>query len=473
LKTLEELGLYIIMLKNNFGLYGLLIIGVIHSWILTKLLFFPYPELFIYPYLTNQGLAPYKQIFDQHFPGLMFLPINLDNLGMTNEIVARWWLIGIVLATHLLIFLVVSKITSSYKKALLGNLLYLIWQPFLEGWTLWIDNFLPLFLLPAFYFTYLSISQKKSYRSLFLAGFFLSLGILFKQVIIPLAGIIFLLVIIYLRDKKSLVYFLSGILPIPLLATAYYLSIGVIKEMWFWTITFNLTTFASFGGKAPFFSGIVRVIGVYSPSLLTFLIPNKKLAMVLLVFLLGSFTGDIARFDMVHFQPSLPFIVIITVLVFSELWQRTNLRLLILGYLLMIGLWLPIFYKGHLSDKVFFFDKGTYAIADKIKEYSDPKEEIYLFGLVPHLYQMTETIPVGKIFVFQFPWFLMETEELFLEVLQEDKPKLIVADRTVVIEGWDIKDFAIKLDSYITQNYEVVDSIGTTEFMRLKDKDGK
>jgi len=119
------------------------------------------------------------------------------------------------------------------------------------------------------------------------------------------------------------------------------------------------------------------------------------------------------------------------------------------------------------------FAKNKTAIADKIKEYSDPKEEIYLFGLVPHLYQMTETIPVGKIFVFQFPWFLMETEELFLEVLQEDKPKLIVADRTVVIEGWDIKDFAIKLDSYITQNYEVVDSIGTTEFMRLKDKDGK
>ncbi len=59
----------------------LLFIILIHIFITFKLIFFPYPELFIYPYLTNHGLLPYKQILDQHFPGLMFLPINFNNLG--------------------------------------------------------------------------------------------------------------------------------------------------------------------------------------------------------------------------------------------------------------------------------------------------------------------------------------------------------------------------------------------------------
>src|SRR3989338_3479932 len=62
-----------------------------HILILSKLIYFPYPELFIYPYLTNHGLKPYSQIIDQHFPGLMFLPLNLDNLGMTTPEIARIW----------------------------------------------------------------------------------------------------------------------------------------------------------------------------------------------------------------------------------------------------------------------------------------------------------------------------------------------------------------------------------------------
>ena len=89
---------------NKFTLLALGFIVSIHSFILTKLIYFPYPEIFIYPYLTNHGLKPYKEILDQHFPGLLFLPINFNNLGLTNEVIARYWSIGIIVLTHLLIF---------------------------------------------------------------------------------------------------------------------------------------------------------------------------------------------------------------------------------------------------------------------------------------------------------------------------------------------------------------------------------
>ena len=132
----------------------LVFIVLVHSLILTKLQFFPYPELFIYPYLNNSGLKPYQEILDQHFPGLMFLPINFDNLGMTDPQIARIWLIFIVIIIQLFLFLIARSILKSEKKALFVNILYLFWQPFFEGWVFWIDNLLPLLLLPSFYCLY-------------------------------------------------------------------------------------------------------------------------------------------------------------------------------------------------------------------------------------------------------------------------------------------------------------------------------
>src|SRR3990167_5182221 len=170
----------------------LFLIIIIHSFVLTKIIFFPYPELFIYPYLTNHGLKPYAQILDQHFPGLMFLPVNFDNLGMTNETIARGWLISIVVITHLLLFLISNHVFKNRYKALLVNILFLVWQPFFEGWILWIDSFLPLILLPCFY-----VFIK---RKFFLTGLLLGISIVFKQVLIPLSVLI--LLYIFWKEKR-------------------------------------------------------------------------------------------------------------------------------------------------------------------------------------------------------------------------------------------------------------------------------
>lgn len=447
----------------------LVFILLLHGFILTRLIFFPYPELFVYPYLTNQGLVPYQQIFDQHFPGLMFLPINFDNLGMRDEVVARWWLITTVLLTQILIFWIGLKIFKDVKKALLANLLYLIWQPFLEGWVLWIDTFLPLFLLPAFYFTHLSVTGGEK-RNVILVGFFLSLALLFKQVILPLIGLVFLLLFFYRRSLKMVAYFLLGLLPIPLVITFYFWSLGIIRDVWFWTVVFNLTTFAQYGRKYPFFTGVVRLVGIYSPILLLPLIKERKLMMTLLVFIIGSLAAAYARFDFIHFQPSLPFVALATSVVFFKLGEFSKARFLIAAYALIAVFWLVIFYKGHLGSKVFFFDDQTSRISGKIKQYTSPKEEIFLFGPVPHLYQMSNTLPAGNIFVFQFPWFMMETEGEFLAVLQNNPPNLVVRDRTVVIEErYYIGKFALKLDEYIEKTYETFDKVDRTEFMRRKE----
>lgn len=444
---------------NKTFIYLLLgIILLAHTLILTKLIYFPYPEIFIYPYLTNHGLKPYSQILDQHFPGLLFLPINFDNLGMITPEVARIWSISIVLITHIMIFLIASEILKSKKKAILLNILYLIWQPFFEGWVLWIDNLLPLLLLPAFY----SLYRKR----IFITGLLLGLAIVFKQTVIPLSALILIYIYWTNRNLKLSLRFLLGLLIPVSVMLVYILGIGVFADFWYWTIIFNLTTYAQFGTKAPPSIGfITRVLLVYGVSVSAIFSKEKKVVYALFIFISGLLIGAFERGDFVHSQPLLPFIIFATVVGLSELWNLKAAKLVIIGYLLIGVWWLNIFYRGHLSSGVISFDSQTKSITSKIRELTRPGEKIFVFGAAPQLYQMSGTIPAGDIFVFQFPWFLKVSQKRVLEGIIKDRPNIVVSDRTVNIEGAKIIDFAPDIDQYINVHYRKIDSVGTTNIL--------
>ncbi len=437
----------------------LVIIISIHTLVLTKLIYFPYPELFVYPYLTNHGLKPYSQILDQHFPGLMFLPINFDNLGMKNEIIARNWSIGVIILIHLLLFFIASKILKNKQKALMVNLLYLIWQPFFEGWVLWIDSFLPLFLLPCFYF----LHKKK----LFLSGLLLGFGIVFKQTLIPLAVLLIIYIWWHNKKVKDALVLLEGItVPIALMII-YLFGIGVIKDFWYWTVIFNLTTYAKFGTSIYSDTGfLTRISLVYLTSVIAWFNKDRRLVFILFIFLGGSLIGAFDRASFIHLQPSLPFVVIATTLGFYQLKRKVFFRILILVYLMVSVWWLNIFYKGHISDKVFFFDNQTKMIASKVRQYTKPDDKIFVFGAAPLLYQMSDRLPAGNIFVFQFPWFLQVAGNRILEGIIKDKPKIIVEDREAIIEGQPIRKFASGIDQYIQTNYTVLDKVGNVDILR-------
>lgn len=446
-------------MKLQYLLLGIILL--VHTIILTKVIFFPYPELFIYPYLVNSGLKPYGQILDQHFPGLMFFPINFDNLGMTTPEIARIWLIVIVYLTHILLFIILKEIFKSSSKALLTNLFYLIWQPFFEGWVLWIDSFLPLFLLPAFY-AFLK-------RKFFIAGLFLGVGVVFKQTILPLTFL--LLVYIYWQDRnlKNVGKYLFGLmLPIGGMI-GYLFGIGVIKDFWYWTVIFNLTVYANSGTQIPTSFGFIsRIFVVYAASLTASLYKDRKLKIILALFLIGSLLGAFDRTNFVHFQPSLPFVLIATTIGFYSLNKRQYTFILIGLYLLITIWWQKVFYQGHISKKIFFFDDQTYLLSNKIRQYTHPREKIFIFGASQHLYQMSQTLPAGDVFVFQFPWFLKVVENRVLKGLMQEKPQTIVVDTTVKIEDQSISNFASKIYKYIKENYTKIDNVNTTEILRRK-----
>ncbi len=438
----------------------LIILISLHIFTLSRLIFFPYPELFIYPYLTNHGLIPYANIFDQHFPGLMFFSVNLGNLGMTTPEIARFWQYGIVILVHILLNLVARKFFGP-KKAILANIFFLLWQPFFEGWVLWIDSFLPIFTLAALYF----LKSKK----LFWSGIFLGTAFLFKQVLIPLIALVAVYIIFKEKKFKPLVVFGLGVLiPISFLAL-YITNLGIWKDFIFWTLTFNMTTFAQMGRKYATVSQITRVLGVYGFSLFAFFDRKLKKEMLLIgLFLVGSLASIYARFDFVHLQPSLPFAALLSVGAVIWLGKKKYLKFLLIVYVLAAIFLLAQFYKGHLGNKVFFFGDSEKRVVAEIQKLSNSNDKIFAFGTLPHIYQMADRLPPGQVFVFQFPWFMIEAENKILTGIINDPPKVVIRDPDATVEGRNLISFMSKINDYINKYYKVVNKIDGIEIMLKK-----
>src|SRR5207249_2485902 len=105
----------------------------------------------------------------------------------------------------------------------------------------------------------------------------------------PSSVLVFIYIFWQNRKIREMANYLLG-LSIPLILTAIYLvSIGVIKDFWYWTIVFNLTTYAKFGTSAPASVGFVtRILLVYFPSAFLLFSKDKKLNLTILIFLVGG-----------------------------------------------------------------------------------------------------------------------------------------------------------------------------------------
>ena len=288
----------------------LFLITAAHIFLLTKIFFFPYPELFVYSYLTKVGLVPYKQIFDQHFPGIMFFPVNLASLGVDTIFEARILHLGIIVIAHILLFLIGKTLLKSNLLALSGNLLYLVWQPFFEGYVLWID----LLVAPILLLSFLLLTNKKYFYS----GLFIGIALLFKQVLVPLIFFVCLFLFVdNLRQgfskSKHFLSFLLGLTTSVMLLVLWITNLKIWKEFVYWSLTFNLTTFAQMGRKYPNFHEIIKSLPIFGLGIfsLLFILRKKKSNFIILgLFFIGSLVFAYARFDFIHLQPALPFAIL-------------------------------------------------------------------------------------------------------------------------------------------------------------------
>ncbi len=458
------------MINKKFKLayFFLALIVLIHIFLLSRIVFFPYPEMFVYPYLTSKGLLPYKEIMDQHFPGLFFFPVNFYTLGIRTPEAFFVLNIIIVFANHLLLFLSSRKIFKSFDLVLISNFFYFLWHPFLEGYVLWIDSFASLIFLFVFYLI-LRGGLKSKFQS-FLIGFIIGISILFKQVSIIFA-VFFLSFLFYRKRVKTFFLVFLGIIIPLILMFFYFVKINVIKDFIFWTFTFNLTTFAKFGRKMPTFFDLLKAGFIFIPSFLAIIFLNlknkiKEEVSLLIIFLIASFAFVFARFDFVHLQPSLPFVSLLTVYFYKYISNYKRLKILIIFFYFLGSIYLIYnFYHWAWGGEVFFFGGLENSIVEKVNLYSNQSDSVFAFGTTPHLYFLAERLPPGRVFVFQFPWFMMVAEEKILEGIIRNPPKIVVQDKNSYVQGMNLVSFMPRIGDFIRRNYNLVDKIDRIEIL--------
>lgn len=441
------------------------VIIFLNLFLLLILNFFPYPELFAYPYLTAHGSVPYAQIFDQHFPGLMFFPINLYTLGFTDPQSMRLFQAFIVTVNQILIYKIVKILLKDKKYILLPNILYLIWQPFLEGYVLWIDSMVTPLILLAFWL--MLTSKFKNLRLMFLAGIMLGLALTFKQILVPVIIVFSLAIIFKTKNFKSIFIFGSGVAIPACLMLLYIVSIGVWDEFYYWTFTFNITTFAEFGRKYATIGEIVKIFPLIGLAMIGggWLIYKKTISEIkflyalFLVCLLFSY----ARFDFVHLQPALPFAVLLLAIVFLNIPKKYYLVIGVI-YMLIVGVFVIRFYSKNIGSRVYFWGTEEQAIFQEVNRLTKDGDTIFSFASLPHIYAATNTLPPDKLFVFQFPWFMMETQDKILEGLKKDPPVLVLRDPSALTDGKNLLNYMKNIDEYVKENYRLEKTENSVEF---------
>lgn len=407
-----------------------------HAVILWILEFAPYPELFIYPYLVSSGFLPYRDILDQHFPGLMFFPLNFFSLGFRDPVSFKLLLILVVTLTSVCIY----KISRSR----LSVLFYVLWQPFFEGNQLWLDIFLPLFTLPAFYFFHL--------QKWFLTGLFLGLGVVFKQTLVPLVAFGGL-ILLFRRKFSALAKFLFAALVPSLFMLVYLQKLGVLSDFWYWTVKFNLSVFASSGSLAPRLQDWIKLsLPLVFIALVLIKSPNSRKYVFWLLF---TIIGGVARFGFIHLQPAVPFFA----LALGALGRTSKTRL-VFCLMFTIG-WTGYFYtrqNNWLQTK--YFDYYSTKLVTEISRRVSPNDKIFLLGVNPHIYPLTSTLPPARTFVFQFPWFIDVAGDRILNGLRSDPPRLVVYNPESVIDNHYLRDYGSRLVEYIQGNYTFSSQIG-------------
>lgn len=456
--------------KIEIGVTEIILISIIilHSLLLLKLSFFPYPELFVYPYLAENGFLPYKQIFDQHLPSVLMFPFNLYDLGLRSAFAGRMFLAGLVALSHLFLFLLAIRIFKSKKKAVLLNLFYFLVQPLFDGNVLWLDSFLVPILLASFYFCLRFLEERKA-RDLILTGFLLGISLFIKQVML----LLFIGVVVYLlfktKDlKKVFTFTLVALIPLFYTLIWVYKS-RILSEFIFWTVTFNFEVYAKMGTKLPTISQLARALLFFIPAIYWLYLRSKRKETILLgIFMIFSLMAAISRFEFIHLQPSLPFALILTTEFLSQ--EKRMLKFLYIAILVLaIGLWSARFYVQNWGGLTYFFDDTTRRTAEKVASLSQKDERIFVVGTQPIIYYLAGRLPAGDVFSVNLPWNMKVAEDKILEGLLKDRPKVVVRDKAAEIDDIAVVDFTKEVNSFIDGQYSEVGRVGPNQIMILKD----
>ncbi len=415
--------------RIRFNLFSTLLLplaALYHLCLVFGGFFFLSPEISLYPYLFTKGLVPYQQLIDQHFPLLFFGPINLAQIGVTSPTKTLILFSVVLLLIDLGFFLSIKKQKQIARITLL--IVFVNLQIVLGGFHLWIETFTLLFLVWAFFF--LSLKRK---------GLIFISGLLFGFVIglrPTLAPFVILLLLPYSQNWKTL---LPSLFFIPLLEIGWLFKNQLFDQ--FLSITqFNATYYLELATRYPTPKELVLSFVVI---IITFTLSSSIRTLLLVI--LASFAAY-PRFELYHLLPIL--------VVFTIASSKTKKTVKFLLPIIFVTTILAFYIRRPLIPHNFFYPSSLYQTAKQLQQ-EYPSSHYYFFGGPDQLYQLTNTLPTGNLYLPSLPWYFKNPEFVKQQVkaLVDDPDSLVIVNQASELNGQSLLDYGQPVWRYIDSNY--------------------
>jgi hypothetical protein len=432
---------------------GILFLLIIHLLLLVMVQFTAWPEMMLWPYLLTKGWLPYRDIAMAHNPLLVVdvaIFYKLFGAGLVQLKLYTWLLIVL---TDLVLFEVARRLWNS-RLAILALAFYIPLQVFYEGNGLWFDLALAPFALFLFYL----IKQGKHVQ----VGIFWALAFLVKQTafwfLFPVAAAFYML---KSRDVKiaAMKKFVGGAVSVAGVFVISLYILGIFKEYWFWAVEFGVGTLPRSEGqiRLPDTLHFIKALLPYLTFLPLLFLGFKK-HWLLFLFAIAAAFGAYPRWELFHYQPSLPFVALGFALTVSY-FNRMNLvfRVFVLVLIIVNLIFLARGITRSWGEETRFFEPQLVEVANYINDDQYEGELMYVFDYWDNLYPLTGRVPATRPWVPTLAWYvnLPGIEEKMLLQLEENKPPVIVSARSEK----KVYNYGSKIEEFINENYNVVKSI--------------
>lgn len=378
-----------------------------------------WPEMLAWPYLLINGFLPYKDIAIAHNPLLLldlFIFYKIFGVGILQLKIYTW----VLIALNTLLTFFVTKSIWDRKTGYLSSIIYLLLVIIFEGYGLWFDIALTPFALLLFYYLKNINIEKTNKKEYLIIGIIFALGFLTKQTFIYFSLPIILFI---LKNKKEIVskfvYFVLGLLAIFTPFIVILSFFGILDDYYKWAIDFGILYLPKAIGQIqyPDLKQLIFVAMFFIPLILV-----KDLWLV--IFSIVGALGVYPRWELFHFQPALPFLV----LSFSLLVFDKKLNKLIKFFLIILFLALLILgFKRQVGVNTRFFENDVKQVVDKINNLEINNKTLYVINYWDNLYALTNTLPPKPLIPY-IPWYLSYENnfEIILNNLKANMVDVIV-----------------------------------------------
>ncbi|MCY3832852.1 MAG: glycosyltransferase family 39 protein [Chloroflexi bacterium] len=192
------------------------------------------------PWMMNQGMTLFGDIWEQHAPGSSLLAAAaIALIDIDPGALVKMLNILLVIASTALVFLLAKQVADDEWAGLLGAAAYAWWVPVYGNVLLYFDTLLALCVLGALV-AYCRDHERRTAGHIAVAGLLMGAATLFKQhawLPLVLMGAWLLLS----EGRRSVLIYAAAALALPLLQWIALWGAGLLESYIFWNWTFNLS----------------------------------------------------------------------------------------------------------------------------------------------------------------------------------------------------------------------------------------